>query len=174
MIDQVLYLLSNELNTHFRMKETLASELSIVAGQKDPGDPGQLDKLVFTLVNVAPDKTLKNIRNPIGLDRVRRGPSLGLQLYVLLKADFAMYSTALNRLSQAVSFFHDRPIFGQQHPALPEHVERVNIELEDTDLESASRLWTMLGERYMPSVLYKVRLLVDEQGPIDAPVSGME
>lgn len=177
MIDQVLHLLSNELNTHFQVKEGLVSELSVVAGQKAPGDQGRLDKLIFTLVHVAPEKTLKGIRNPGGLDRGIGIPNapLGLNLYVLLKADFATYSIALNRLAEAISFFHNHPVFSQQHtPAFPDNVEHLEIEFEDTDLESTSQLWMMLGERYMPSVCYKVRLLVGEHRSIDAPLRGIQ
>ncbi len=172
MIDQVLHTLSSELNIHLRRQGGIEADLSMVAGPKDPNDNEAQDRLVLTVVNVEQEK-LQRVRNHLGHDLTATSPPAlhGLNLYVLVKSDFSDYRVALKRLSEAISFFHERPMFNPENtPDLPAVVERVVVEHQNMDLETASFLWKMLAEPYVPAVLYKVRLFVGEADQIESRI----
>ena len=38
-------------------------------------------------------------------------------------------------------------------------LENLSIEIVDMSMDALSNLWSMLGAKYMPSVLYKIRML---------------
>lgn len=38
-------------------------------------------------------------------------------------------------------------------------LEKLSIEIVDMSMDALSNLWSLLGANYMPSVLYKIRIL---------------
>ena len=139
-------------------------ELNIEAGQ-----------LALMLVNIEEEKILK-----MQLPRERRigdnihfaNPEIKLNLLMMLAANPGTenYSTALERLSQAITFFQGTSFFDKKkYPGLGPEIEKLTIELYSLSLEQQNQLWASLGAKYLPSVIYKVRLVV-----IDGELFGAE
>jgi hypothetical protein len=136
-------------------------ELNIQAGQ-----------LSLMLVNVEEEKVLK-----AQLQRERRtgdqiqlsNPEIKLNLLIMLAANpgAANYLDALERLSLAMIFFQGTSFFDRsRYPALaaaPE-IEHLSVELYSLTLEQQNQLWASLGAKYLPSAVYKVRLLIIDRG----------
>ena len=90
-----------------------------------------------------------------------------LNLCVLFIAHSSEYTTALRDLSDVVSFFQANPVFdGQKYPTLNSSVlqpdrkpwqliDRLSFSLHPLSFEQQNNLWSMLGAKYMPSVVYK-------------------
>ena len=88
-------------------------------------------------------------------------PPLQLNLVVLFAARFQQYERALSTLSLIVSFFHARPVFTQaSSPALPDGLEKVVIELLSYGPEQMSQMWSCLGAKHLPSLVYRLRIAV--------------
>ncbi len=103
-----------------------------------------------------------------------RNPEVKLNLYVMVTSHFKNYKTALEFLSAAVRLFQSRNVFTPGDiPALEGVAEKLVVELHSLDFEQQNHLWASLGAKYMPSVMYKVRMLTiqesqksDEQEPV--------
>jgi hypothetical protein len=136
-------------------------ELNIEAGQ-----------MAMMLVNIEEEKILK-----AQLPRDRRtgdqiqfaNPEIKLNLLVMLAASPGTdnYLAALERLSLAMLFFQGTSFFDRtRFPALaasPE-IEQLSVELYSLSLEQQNQLWASLGAKYLPSALYKVRLVIIDRG----------
>jgi Pvc16 N-terminal domain len=92
----------------------------------------------------------------------------------MITSHFKNYKTALEFLSAALRLFQSRNVFTPvDTPSLDGTVERLIVELYSLDFEQQNHLWASLGAKYMPSIMYKVRMLTiqesqksDEQEPV--------
>jgi hypothetical protein len=102
-------------------------------------------------------------------------PPLHVNLYIMFAACFGgqNYPEALKFISATISFFQKNPVFDHQNtPDLDSRVEKLLLSIENLSFNDLSNLWGVLSGKYMPSVLYKVRMLTFDAGDIKgaAPV----
>jgi len=95
-------------------------------------------------------------------------PEIKLNLYVLVAANpgtnAGSYDAALKRLSEVVTYFQGTSFFDKtDYPEL-DPIEYLVVELYSLSFEQQNQLWASLGGKYMPSVIYKVRLVVIDRG----------
>jgi len=95
-------------------------------------------------------------------------PEIKLNLYVLAAANpgtnAGSYDTALKRLSGVITYFQGTSFFDKtDYPDLGP-IEHLIVELYSLSFEQQNQLWASLGGKYMPSVVYKVRLVVIDRG----------
>jgi hypothetical protein len=122
------------------------------------------NKLACFLVNIEPDLAL---RSPGQVDfsggRVGvKPPPVNLNLRVMFAANFngANYPEALKLVDGVVAFFQAHPVFDHQNsPDLDQGIDRLVLELEPLSLTDLSNLWGILGGRYVPSVVYRARMI---------------
>ncbi|MDD9716296.1 DUF4255 domain-containing protein [Dinoroseobacter sp. PD6] len=179
MIDATLKFLTAMLNEELRTRFAAASDLvALESVARDPGAGGEetANRLVLTLVNIEREGTAGNTgrvyREEGGV--ARRAPQpLNINLIFLLSANFPdQYADGLRVLSAGIGAFQARPLFTpQSDPTLPEGIERLSVEWRDLDLQSIHNLWTVLGGTYLPSAVYKARMLVVEDGFVGTDVS---
>jgi hypothetical protein len=172
MIDATLTFLTAMLNEDLRTRFAAASDLAVlenVAREGGAGGEETTNRLVLTLVNIEREGTAANTgqiyRRADG--ETRRAPQpLNINLIFLLSANFPdQYADGLRVLSAGIGTFQGQPVFTpQSHPTLPEGIERLSVEWRDLDLQSIHNLWTVLGGSYLPSAVYKARMLVVEDG----------
>jgi hypothetical protein len=124
------------------------------------GETTVKDKVVFTLVNLEEDRAS---RSPLNLAK-RAGrtvfelPAIHLNLYVLATATHNKYEEGLGALGLVVTFFQpNKRVTTGTHPSLSEEIGELTVELYTMNFEQVNHLWSTLGGKYMPSVLYKVR-----------------
>lgn len=135
------------------------------------------DSIGITLVNVEEERSVKSqvaiSQAPDG--RVsHQNPEVKLNLYVLFSANFKTYVSGLEFLSGVVRFFQGKNVFTPSNtPALPQAIRKLIAELYSLDFEQQNHLWGALGAKYLPSVIYRLRLVTiqeaqksDEQEPI--------
>jgi hypothetical protein len=99
-------------------------------------------------------------------------PDVKLNLYVMITTNFGDYSTALKYLSYVISFFQSKFVFDHQSsPKLDLGIEKLIVELYTLTFEQQNYLWSAVGSKLLPSVLYKVRMLVVQENlsKLDAP-----
>jgi hypothetical protein len=98
-------------------------------------------------------------------------PPVELDLFILFVAHNKDYETALRDLSDVVGFFQANPVFdSKKFPALnasvgkPDEkpwqlIERLSFMLHSLSFEQQNNLWAMLGSKYIPSVVYRMKML---------------
>ncbi|WP_215395581.1 DUF4255 domain-containing protein [Rheinheimera oceanensis] len=168
MIAKTLSQLAAQLNRFLRHSFTLEEDIVLVSNLNE-ADGTVLtqvnNKLALFLVGVEKEAAsrVKTTLLDTGFARsANSAPPLHLNLYVMLAANFngTNYSDALTLLSASISFFQRNPLFTHQNlPDLDPAVERLALDMENLSIQDASNLWGMLSGKYLPSVLYKVRMI---------------
>lgn len=168
MIDQVLTAIVGFLNTHIgtMAPDVVLGNLSLTESPQDEGTNIN-DSVVVSVVNIQQESTLRNlpanrqIMDVNGLPRgVARHPPLLLNVFVLIGANKRQYDVGLQRVSQVLSFFQANPIFTEAEiPGLPAMgLEKIIFDLHSTSFEELNQLWSIMGGKYIPSVIYKMRM----------------
>jgi hypothetical protein len=140
----------------------------------DDFTPGMADKLVLSIVNIEEDKVARNPEHFIKENNVIRykNPAIHLNMTVLFAATHTDYTNALPRLEKVIRFFQIKNVFTPANtPQLQTINEINNINIEkvifdwvNLNLEQVHQLWTTLGGHYMPSVVFKMRMItIDEK-----------
>ena len=77
-----------------------------------------------------------------------------LNLYLQVSANFAAanYPESLRFLSAALEFFFERPVFSASG------VASLSVEMVNLTIQDLHNLWSISGGKYLPSVLYKLRM----------------
>ena len=123
------------------------------------------NNIVLTLVNIEEETSLKN-NYPIRQEEtalITQKPTLYLNLYLLFAANFDVYEEGLKHLGYVLRFFQIQhkiaftDTFGNTYNLL--------FTLHNIGFENMNNLWVVLGNRYMPSALYKVRLVFIQEAP---------
>jgi hypothetical protein len=167
MIEGALRLIRDEVDQALRLRAPGPS-LAVLSGLTDASGaaiPEATDKLAVFLVNV--EREASPVRGPRwvdgGQDRLAAlAAPLHLNLLVMFAANFsgANYNEGLKLIAGVAAFFQSRPVFTHLNtPALHPDIERLSMEMETLSITDLSNLWGVLGGRYVPSVLYRMRLL---------------
>ena len=130
------------------------------------GENSLTGKAILSLVNVEEDKVAKQQENYSRTDSATqyKSPPLYLNLYILFSINKPEYDDCLKWLGYIMQFFQHQQVFTPiTHPGLDPKIPRVVVDLFSLNFEQVNHLWSTLGGKYMPSVLYKVRQIsVDE------------
>lgn len=175
MISQALVFLKDNLNTYLQASSDGSSAIEdravFVDGSEMEPIKFPLGAVSVLLINVEEEKVL---RDP---DRYRRilvdgtqqkiHPDIRLNLYVLFVARFKRYEDSLSYLSQVIQHFQRCQVFNQQNaPGLSDTIEKLIMELMTMPFSEQNEIWNALRTTYLPSVLYKVKMVVyqDQSG----------
>lgn len=180
MIDLTLKFLADEINLYLLQQPNLViGDLSLVMGNASrifdtdasAVEVSMANRAVISLVNIEEDRLSRHqefITENSKFDITRRQPPVLLNLSVLFVMNLKSQDAALRWLSAIIRFFQYQPIFTRQtHPALNSGIERLTVEMQTLNFEQSNQLWSMLGGKYLPSVLYKVRQISIDENAID-------
>jgi len=165
VIHETLKFLQNELVRYLAQKLGDNTDEPVVVGNiarayDSDGTALAPNKVVLTLVNVEEDRVAKQqegfVRTESGT--LYKSPPLYLNLYVLVAANRSTYESSLQMLGHAMQCFQYNHVFTPiTHPALDARIQRLVVDLYSLNFEQVNHLWSTLGGKYLPSVLYKVR-----------------
>ena len=166
MIDQVLDFLCRQVNAYLLTKLDPSPESAIVlfnVSQLGTNAEGADDtkNAFLTLVNVEEDRISKSQQNYVRRDEklIYQQPKVHVNLYLLFSANLD-YLESLKRISLIIQFFQHRNVFTPlTTPALPIGVDELVLDLYTTSFQELNNLWGVLGSRYLPSVMYKMRMV---------------
>lgn len=181
MVDQTFSFLSAELNAFIGNKDYRYRGLEVAIVSDLVDEKGELtfkkrmdstttaDLVLLTLINLEEEvigkAQLPYLKHPNQTFDLLN-PELKINLYMLIsavssKAENERYSNSLKVLSYAIGFFQFKNVFDRVNsPSLPEAIEKIIVELVSPTFEQQNHIWGGMGAKYLPSVLYKVRLLV--------------
>lgn len=179
MIERTIGFLAKQLDVYLSAR--LPGERHVVLAAPAAADAAAAAetarKVLVSLVNIERETAAANSSQRVHQDgsaAVRVAPPLNLNLTLLICANYEdNYPDSLKMLSLVVRFFQAHPLFTPQAaPDLPEPLTRLAIEWCDMDLQAMNNLWSVMGGRQLPSVLYKVRMLIVEDAWLgdDLPV----
>lgn len=145
--------------------------------------------IILSIVNIEEDKTLKNqslyianSNNQVDVSRYKY-PTQYLILSLLFTSynkDLSKYLDGINRLKNIIYFFQQNTSFYYKEDdteliTYDDYLAKSDIDKElyykttvepvSLSAEQLNQMWSYLGSKYMPSVLYKMRLCVIQQSP---------
>jgi len=182
MIDAAVGHIASELNQHIRRTYSLNEDMVVVSNLLEQDGSVSVhvnNKLVVFLVNIEKDTVPQqpaHMARPDGGRSVVSSAPLYLNLYVMIAGNFSgsNYTEGLKFISTAISFFQRQPVMDQQNtPALDKRIDRLMLDIENLGMHNLSGLWGMLSGRYLPSVLYKMRMMTFDAGDVQQQDSSM-
>jgi hypothetical protein len=200
MIRTTLEFIQKELDAYMVEREQDPAEYSIenVVDLKSIIQPnGTLnldDNFHITVMLVGLEEERREGKRPQLVQRddkqiVKLNPPVELDLFILFAAHKVNYETALRDLSAVISFFQSNPTFDEQrYPSLNTSVEdplkkpwqvieKLIFNLYSLSFEQQNNLWAMLGSKYIPSVVYKMKMLTvfdTKSGEKAAPITEID
>ncbi|NOT50450.1 MAG: DUF4255 domain-containing protein [Chitinophagaceae bacterium] len=169
MLKETFQFFADELNKYLILKQVVSSDtprvvLGNVARAYDnetlSGSEPILNRAILSLVNVEEDRISKKQENYTRSDisTKYKSPPLFLNLYMLISINRSNYGQSLAWLSHIMQFFQYQNVFTPiSHPSLDSRIVKLMTELYSLNFEQVNHLWSTLGGKYLPSVMYKIR-----------------
>jgi len=121
--------------------------------------------IIISLINIEENRISRDPRNYIksGTDILLKNPAVYLNLTLLfsaIKTDGNAYEGALQNLQAVILFFQGKSVFDHNNTAdLDPRIEKLIFEMVSVNTEQLNNFWAILGGRYQPSVIYKMRMI---------------
>lgn len=183
MIDRALLFIRDQLNEHFARAGGGAEagmEDAVVLVEGDKLDPLTLKAGVINamLVNLEQETFMRPgdpfARTMADGTRARVQPEVRLNLWLLFVARFRVYEAGLAALSTVLQYLQQNRVFdARATPGMDPRIGRLVVELQTLPLSEQNDLWGALKLAYHPSLLFKVGMIVvqDGAGVAAAPVT---
>ncbi|MBK8747746.1 MAG: DUF4255 domain-containing protein [Saprospiraceae bacterium] len=168
MIHEVIPIIAGELKDYLESKFGSYEDVVIISNliNQDGSIAIREDnKIVVTLLNIERDGSNMNF----GGGMIRTDMPLHINLYMLFSSYFTDYAESLKFLSGVIGFFQGNPQFMIDD-------NTIKAELFHIDFRELSNLWTCLGAKIVPHVLFKFRTLNMDEGRIREeipPITGI-
>jgi hypothetical protein len=168
MIDSAVVQVATQLNEFLKRHANVAYDIVRTSNLVEQNGNAVTDtdnKLLVFLVNVEKESLpfKASAGRSAGLARLAdSSPSVHLNLSVMFAANFSgrYYPDALKFLSNTVSFFQRNPLFDHSNtPDLDSRIDRLVMEIENLSITDLSNLWGIISGKYVPSILYKMRMV---------------
>ncbi len=167
MIDSAVTQVAGRLNEFLKRHANVTYDIVRTSNLSELDGTPVIDtenKVLLFLVNVERETLpFNNLPTRTGVGRsADSSPSVHLTLSIMVAANFSgrHYPDALKFLSNSVSFFQRNPIFDHSNtPELESRIDRLVLDIENLSITDLSNLWGILGGKYVPSILYKMRMV---------------
>jgi hypothetical protein len=178
MLEAAIGLIATQLNQALRSAFHVSEDLVVVSNLVDlNGNPPTTagNKLVVFVANIERETVVagQGMRAAVGggeRDAVAQtSAAVHLNLMLMFAANFGgnQYTEALKFIAATVAFFQGRALFDHHNsPDLDPRIERLVLDMESLDLSELAQLWGILGGKYVPSVLYRMRMISFDSGHI--------
>lgn len=178
MINETLKFLTEEVNKYLSLKLGANTDPRLVLGNvakamdnDGSGTNALSNKAILTLVNAEEDRVAKQqenfVKNENGV--TYKNPPLFLNLYILFSLNRTEYTDSLKWLAHIIQYFQYQNVFTPiTHPGLDSRIQKIVVDLHTLNFEQINHLWSTLGGKYLPSVMYKVRQVTLDEDAIIA------
>jgi hypothetical protein len=169
MLNQSLHAVKQQLEqhllNHYGLDESIVVLNQLV--EQDGSAPAKnKNKMVITLLNLSQETNQQFINthkhrhaNAI----IKSNPSLRFNLYLLFTACFDDYEEALKFLSSTITFFQANSSLNinnsDVHDQSFQQSNSLQFEIENASHQEIHNLWSAMGAKYQPSILYKVKYI---------------
>ncbi len=181
MITPALTYISTKINTAFF---TVGGSPRVILGNVATlNDSGVSESnVLLSLVNIEEEALLRNPENFFkrNLSVVYKNPPMHVNITIMFGAYQpnenglgTNYEGSISKIQKVIGFFQRNSIFERENFSdLPAGIEKLTFELINLNLEQLHHLWSMLGGKYIPSVAYKMRMVVIDEAleTMEAPL----
>jgi len=137
----------------------------------EPGNIGEIlssnnfgadNHVVISLINIEENRISRDPQAYVrtGIELLKKNPAVHLNLTLLFTSVRSDYPSALMAIQTVIGFFQNKSFFDHSNtPLLDAAIEKLTFEMVSLNLEQLQQLWSMLGGKYHPSIVYKVRMV---------------
>jgi hypothetical protein len=170
MIIDALEFLSNQMN-NASPPDGPKVELGNISRYNDGDDFSQSlqNKILLSIINIEEDTAARQVEHfrKENNQILFANPPIHINLSLMFASTHTNYSSAVIALEQVMLFFQQNPFFSaDSSTALAQYnelhdvqIEKIIFEMVSMGLEQLHQLWSGLGGHYMPSVIYRMRML---------------
>lgn len=182
MIYAAVHHIAQQLNQYLKNTFDLSEDIAVLSNiveQDGSLAANAANKMVVCLVSIEKDATPGHLpgRTPSGGRMAEVSyPPIHTNLYVLFAGNFngKNYGESLKFLSYTIGFFQRNPLFTRQNsPELDPRIAKLSLDIENLNMKDLSSLWSVLSGKYLPSVLYKIRMVSFDAHAIASRVPGV-
>lgn len=170
MIASVLQIVAKELNEFFKLKFGINEERVVISNLVNLDGSAAVEdenRVILSLVLIQEEKMgaykASGSISPGGVKPI------AINLFLLFSASFneKLNIDALKFISAVISFFQSKPVFTPQNSSeLTSGMEKLSFEIYNLSISEQSNLWSTIGGKYMPSILYRVRVISVDEGSL--------
>lgn len=169
---KTLDLLTKEANLYITGNNRSPINLGNVAMLNDGNSFSAFQNgIILSLVNIEEDKILKNPENFIRRNnQIFYKNSIQHFNLTLLFAAYNQentsdtYISALFNLEAVIRFFQQKSVFSAENTTgLDPGIDKIILDMVSLNIEQTHQLWSSLGGHYMPSVIFRMRLISIEE-----------
>lgn len=168
MIDVAVRHIAEELNLHLKRSFEMDEDVVVVSNilEQDGTVASHVNnKVVASLVNIQKDTApyQQQAFGGAGASRsVVNAPPVFFNIYLMFASYFSgnNYQEGLKFISNTISFFQSQPVIDHSNcPGLSNEIEKLILDIENLNMNDLSNLWGVLTGKYLPSILYRVRMV---------------
>lgn len=167
MIEKALQFTGKALNQFVKKKFGLDEDIVKINAIIDQNGVVPLEnqnKIILSLIHVEQDTTTQFYNRNRQLESgtyVKTPPSHRYNLFTLITPNFEAYTEALKFLDASIQFFQINPLIdATKNGEIPLELGKLEYEFQKGEnYMQMQNLWTALGAKYQPSVIYKIRLV---------------
>lgn len=121
------------------------------------------NKIIISLINIEKEALKPYYNRHRGSSEGSHpniAPTQHYNLYVLMTSYFDDYNETLKFLNAIILFFQANPsLSDSKYSNVPIGLNKLDLVLEKIDYQQMHSLWSSIGAKYQPSVIYKARLI---------------
>ncbi|MDN3643606.1 DUF4255 domain-containing protein [Lutimonas halocynthiae] len=130
------------------------------------------NKIVISVINMEHETYM----NPNEVYKRGTGSTLGqvtppiyLNIYLMISANYNSdnYLEAFKNLSAVISVLQSNPYFTKKkHPEMADPLTKLTMEIFNVPLTELSHIWSGIGAKYVPSLVYKMRMITIQEDKV--------
>ena len=182
MIDTALKYVTRFLNKEIKLQYGLDSDPVVLSSLINPDGTvteNIENKLILSLINIEQETAVKNqpqfySAGDNAFDK--KTPPISLNLYILASANYDSknYTEALKMISTLIGVFQANPYMSKENdPDMPAPVDLLRFEIFNQPIQELSHIWSGIGAKYVPSIIYKMRMLTIQEDQITDQIPGI-
>jgi hypothetical protein len=163
-LDVVAQAMSEYFRSSYNDKAPEVTISNLVNSEGKSAIDENTDQVVITLINIQEERSVKNARTS------NLSAPYFLNIYLLFSS-FAgkesKYTDSLRYISSVLSFFQQNHILNHQNSKLPSEINQLVFDFINHETQQVQYIWSMLGAKYTPSVIFRARLVpIEERGSV--------
>ena len=172
MIFAAINTIKTELNNYISCELGNISEIL----SADTSSSGTNAEIIISLINIEENRISRDPQNFIKKSTgiILKNPAIHLNLSLLFTSikKGSGYESSITNVQKVIEFFQIKSVFDHINtPALDPGIEKLILDMVSMNLEQLNQLWSIIGNKYCPSVIYKMRMVTidsvtDQQAPI--------
>ncbi|PCI93938.1 MAG: hypothetical protein COB15_15375 [Flavobacteriales bacterium] len=166
MIEQSLVFTKSILDQFLQNRFDIRDDIVLINNiiEADGSIPQQnQNKVVISLINIQQETNQPYYSTSRKLPNgafVNITPSDRFNLDLLISSQFDDYKETLKFLNASIMFFQaNQSVDSSSYSNIPPGINKLSFVLDQLDYSQMHNLWSAMGAKYMPSVVYKMKLI---------------